>query len=136
VLVGQDAVCVYRRYGGEPGQLFFGVFDGHGQQGTSCAQFAKDKVCWASLALYIPDGGSLCCRGMPCEQCIYAQVPSLLLASPHFSSDPVEAFEEAMAECNEQLHASSIEDRLSGTTAIACLIRGRTIFVANVGDSR
>ena len=40
----QDAVCVYRRFGGDPEQVFFGVFDGHGQTGTSCAQFAKDKV--------------------------------------------------------------------------------------------
>ncbi|EIE18302.1 protein serine/threonine phosphatase 2C, partial [Coccomyxa subellipsoidea C-169] len=102
----QDAVCVYRRYGGDPNQLFFGVFDGHGQQGTSCAQFAKD------------------------------QVPAMLLSNAHFSTDPVRAFRETMAECNEQLHASSIEDGLSGTTAIACLVRGRTIYVANVGDSR
>lgn len=60
----------------------------------------------------------------------------MLLSSPRFSTDPVKAFREAMVECNEQLHASSIEDGLSGTTAIACLVRGRTIYVANVGDSR
>lgn len=40
----QDAVCAYRRFAGDPEQMFFGVFDGHGQHGTSCAQFAKDKV--------------------------------------------------------------------------------------------
>ena len=40
----QDAVCAYRRFAGDPEQVFFGVFDGHGQHGTSCAQFAKDKV--------------------------------------------------------------------------------------------
>lgn len=60
----------------------------------------------------------------------------MLLSNAHFSTDPVRAFRETMAECNEQLHASSIEDGLSGTTAIACLVRGRTIYVANVGDSR
>ncbi|BDA47891.1 Protein phosphatase 2C and cyclic nucleotide-binding/kinase domain-containing protein [Coccomyxa sp. Obi] len=102
----QDAVCVYRRYGGDSEQLFFGVFDGHGQQGTSCAQFAKDTV------------------------------PQLLLCSTVLSSDPVAAFSEAMFACNEQLRASAIDDSLSGTTAIACLIRGRAIYVANVGDSR
>jgi len=40
----QDAVCAYRRFAGDPEQVFFGVFDGHGQHGTPCAQFAKDKV--------------------------------------------------------------------------------------------
>jgi cGMP-dependent protein kinase 2 len=102
----QDAVCAYRRFGGDPEQLFFGVFDGHGQLGTSCAQFAKDKV------------------------------PANLLANPSFASNPVEAFRGAMTQCNQQLHISSIDDSMSGTTAIACLVRGRTLHVANVGDSR
>ena len=99
-------MCAYRRFGSDPEQLFFGVFDGHGQLGTSCAQFAKDKV------------------------------PSNLLASPSFASNPVDAFRAAMTQCNQQLHISSIDDTMSGTTAIACLVRGRTLHVANVGDSR
>ena len=41
----QDAVCAHRSFDGDPEQLFFGVFDGHGEAGTACAQFAKDKVC-------------------------------------------------------------------------------------------
>jgi len=40
----QDAVCAYRRFANDPEQAFFGVFDGHGVQGTACAQFAKDKA--------------------------------------------------------------------------------------------
>lgn len=40
----QDAVCAYQNFGNDPEQLFFGVFDGHGNYGTSTAQFAKDKV--------------------------------------------------------------------------------------------
>lgn len=64
------------------------------------------------------------------------QVPHLLLSSGSLSSDPVTAFGEAMFACNEQLRSSAIDDSLSGTTAIACLVRGRTVYVANVGDSR
>ena len=64
------------------------------------------------------------------------QVPANLLASPHFATNPVEAFRSAMTLCNNQLHLSSIDDSLSGTTAITCLIRGRMLHVANVGDSR
>ena len=67
---------------------------------------------------------------------LHIQVPSNLLASPHFATNPVEAFRAAMTLCNNQLHLSSIDDSLSGTTAITCLIRGRMLHVANVGDSR
>jgi serine/threonine protein phosphatase PrpC len=38
---------------------------------------------------------------------------------------------------NEKLHAdATIDDTLSGTTAISVLMRGRTMYVNNVGDSR
>ena len=40
----QDAYCVHTRFGGRPEEHFFGIFDGHGEFGTPCAQFAKDKV--------------------------------------------------------------------------------------------
>jgi hypothetical protein len=40
----QDSLCVHTAFGGEPDQAFFGVFDGHGEFGTQCSQFAKDKV--------------------------------------------------------------------------------------------
>ncbi len=129
----QDAVCVYRRYGGDSEQLFFGVFDGHGQEGTSCAQFAKDTVGPESSAILSAAFVS-CVRALSvgCS----TQVPHLLLSSAALSSDPVTAFGEAMFACNEQLRSSAIDDSLSGTTAIACLIRGRAVYVANVGDSR
>lgn len=35
---------MHTHFGGEPDQAFFGVFDGHGEYGTQCSQFAKDKV--------------------------------------------------------------------------------------------
>ncbi len=38
---------------------------------------------------------------------------------------------------NSQLHrVPDVDDSMSGTTAIAMLLRGRTVYVANVGDSR
>lgn len=40
----QDSLCIHTHFGGDPEQVFFGVFDGHGEYGTQCSQFAKDKV--------------------------------------------------------------------------------------------
>jgi len=37
---------------------------------------------------------------------------------------------------NLQLHADNLDDSMSGTTAITILVRGKTIYVANTGDSR
>ena len=40
----QDAVYVKKDFAGTPGQMFFGVFDGHGVRGEEAAQYAKTKV--------------------------------------------------------------------------------------------
>lgn len=49
---------------------------------------------------------------------------------------PEEAFRQAMLRTNQQLHTSAVDDSMSGTTAIICLLRGRQAWIANVGDSR
>jgi hypothetical protein len=40
----QDCFCVHTKFGGDPNCHLFGVFDGHGEHGTPCAQFARDRV--------------------------------------------------------------------------------------------
>lgn len=40
----QDAVIAYKNFANDPDLLFLGIFDGHGSNGTQCAQFAKEKV--------------------------------------------------------------------------------------------
>ena len=59
-----------------------------------------------------------------------------LVEDPRLSDAPEEAFRAAMLRTNEQLHNSAVDDSMSGTTAITCLLRGRKAYVANVGDSR
>ncbi len=65
-----------------------------------------------------------------------AQVPANLVMDPAFGAAPEEAFAEAVLTTNDQLHASAVDDAMSGTTAVAALVRGRALHVANVGDSR
>lgn len=102
----QDSFCIHTQFGKDPNDHFFGVFDGHGEYGTQCSQFVKKHLC------------------------------ENLLKDRHFSSDIVQAYHSAFTATNVQLHRHSIDDSMSGTTAITVLVRGRTLYIANVGDSR
>uniref|UniRef100_A0A1D1YQF2 protein-serine/threonine phosphatase n=1 Tax=Anthurium amnicola TaxID=1678845 RepID=A0A1D1YQF2_9ARAE len=102
----QDSFCIHTPFGTSPSDHFFGVFDGHGEYGAHCSQFVKRKLC------------------------------ENLLRHSQFDTDPVEACHAAFLATSSQLHSDSLDDTMSGTTAITVLIRGRTIYVANCGDSR
>ncbi|CAL9107557.1 unnamed protein product [Musa textilis] len=102
----QDSFCVKAQFQGNPGLHFFGVFDGHGNFGAECAAFVRDKL------------------------------TAVLSADPRLWENPTEACDSAFAATNSALHDSEIDDSMSGTTAITVLVRGDTLFVANVGDSR
>ncbi|KAF7819783.1 protein phosphatase 2C and cyclic nucleotide-binding/kinase domain-containing protein isoform X1 [Senna tora] len=102
----QDSFCIHTPFGTNPDDHFFGVFDGHGEFGTQCSQFVKRKLC------------------------------ENLLRNSKFRADAVEACHAAFLATNSQLHADILDDSMSGTTAITALVRGRTIYVSNSGDSR
>lgn len=103
----QDSFCACPRFAGEPDDHLFGVFDGHGEFGTPCSQFACDRLC-ENLAKH-----------------------------RLFRDDPPQALHAAFVSTNVQLHRyPGIDDSMSGTTGISVLLRGRTLYAANVGDSR
>lgn len=102
----QDSFCIHTPFGTNGDDHFFGVFDGHGEFGAQCSQFVKRKLC------------------------------ENLLRNSRFRTDAVEACHAAFLATNSQLHADSIDDSMSGTTAITMLVRGRTLYIANSGDSR
>ncbi|PRQ38957.1 putative protein-serine/threonine phosphatase [Rosa chinensis] len=102
----QDSFCVKTQLQGNPNIHFFGVFDGHGQFGTQCANLVKDRLV------------------------------EVLADDPTLPDDPVEAYNSAFLTTNSELHSSVIDDTMSGTTAITVLVVGNTLYVANVGDSR
>ncbi|KAI4376589.1 hypothetical protein MLD38_014335 [Melastoma candidum] len=102
----QDSFCIHTPFGTSPDDHFFGVFDGHGEFGAQCSQFAKKKLC------------------------------ENLLRHGKYREDAVEACHSSFLTTNSQLHADILDDTMSGTTAITVLVRGRTLYVANSGDSR
>lgn len=103
----QDSFTIHTCFGGDPNDHFFGVFDGHGEYGQHCSDFARKNL-WKNL-----------------------------LNDQHYPTDVVRAFHSAFLNTNAQLHKySQYDDSMSGTTGITILVRGRKVYVANVGDSR
>ncbi|KAF9618311.1 hypothetical protein IFM89_000946 [Coptis chinensis] len=102
----QDCFCVRTKVQGNPNLHFLGVFDGHGQYGTQCSNFVRDRLV------------------------------EILSEDPMLAEDPVKAYSSAFLSTNLELHDSEIDDSMSGTTAITVLVCGNTLFVGNVGDSR
>lgn len=102
----QDSFCIKTQLQGNPNLHFFGVFDGHGQFGTQCSNFVKNRLV------------------------------EVLVSDPGLTADPIKAFDSAFLRINTELHDSEIDDSMSGTTAITVLVVGDILYVANVGDSR
>ncbi|VFQ85281.1 unnamed protein product [Cuscuta campestris] len=102
----QDSYCIKSQLQGNPHVHFCGVFDGHGQFGTECSVFVKNRLV------------------------------DVLSNDPTLIEDPIKAFNSAFLTTNEELHNSDIDDSMSGTTAITALVVGDMLYVANVGDSR
>ncbi|TVU32563.1 hypothetical protein EJB05_24296, partial [Eragrostis curvula] len=102
----QDSFCIHTPFGTSPDDHFFGVFDGHGEYGAQCSQFVKRRLC------------------------------ENLLRDSCFQTDAVLALHSAFVATNSQLHADNLDDSMSGTTAVTILVRGKTMYIANTGDSR
>ncbi|KAK7387833.1 hypothetical protein VNO78_22628 [Psophocarpus tetragonolobus] len=103
----QDSFCITTQIQGNPNAHFFAVYDGHGQFGTQCSNFVKDRLV------------------------------DKLSNDPTLLDHPVQAYNSAFLATNQELHtATEIDDSMSGTTAITVLVIGDTLYVANVGDSR
>ncbi|CAL9048951.1 unnamed protein product, partial [Musa banksii] len=102
----QDSFYVKTQFQGNPDLHFFGVFDGHGDLGAQCSAFVRDRL------------------------------TDILAGDPRLWENTTEAYRSAFAATNMALHDSEIDDSSSGTTAITVLVRGDTLVVANVGDSR
>uniref|UniRef100_A0A0E0QBZ8 protein-serine/threonine phosphatase n=1 Tax=Oryza rufipogon TaxID=4529 RepID=A0A0E0QBZ8_ORYRU len=114
----QDAHLVATRFAGHPDLHLFAVFDGHGACGAACAGFARDALPRLLAGVGMGEGEEGGGRMVVVE-------------------DPAAAFREALPAANAEMHAADeVDDSMSGTTAVAALVAGGALHVANVGDSR
>jgi serine/threonine protein phosphatase PrpC len=78
-----------------------------------------------------------CCTSRDLVLCPLFQLLANLQADPaQLDTRPAAALASALVTANAQLRNASIDDTLSGTTACCTLVSGRSLHVANVGDSR
>jgi len=104
----QDACKVIPTYGGNPDEFLMAVFDGHGKVGDQVAYFARDHI----------------------EE-------TLAASRARYPHDLTKAHDDCFKSLNGRVHGHrDIDDTMSGTTAVSAFIKGRTIHVANIGDSR
>ena len=112
----QDAYCVHdKELCKSRDDAFFGVFDGHGKDGDGCAIFAKTNL----------------------PKAIQKRMTKLPLLAHR--DETHEALKRAHVATNVALRGdSTVDDSLSGTTAVSCYFHGRRnrITICNVGDSR
>ncbi|XP_063871878.1 probable protein phosphatase 2C T23F11.1 isoform X3 [Scylla paramamosain] len=90
----------------DPGTAFFAVYDGHG--GARIAQHAGKHL------------------------------HKSIVNRPEYSAGQIEAaVKQGFLDLDNAMQTDEVlKDELAGTTAICCLLRNRTIYCGNVGDSR
>jgi serine/threonine protein phosphatase PrpC/CRP-like cAMP-binding protein len=137
----QDAYLIKDKFSGQESDALFAVYDGHGRDGDLCAQFARDK-----MPGYLTKNINKAKQRE--AQNHRAQLDRMAERQPGL--DPLRTTElakeqmqnaclRAHVECNQAMHQDpSLDDSLSGTTAISVFFHGRRnrITVCNVGDSR
>eukprot|EP00746_Dinoflagellata_sp_MGD_P153938 gnl/MRDRNA2_/MRDRNA2_84547_c0_seq2.p1 gnl/MRDRNA2_/MRDRNA2_84547_c0~~gnl/MRDRNA2_/MRDRNA2_84547_c0_seq2.p1 ORF type:complete len:389 (+),score=57.75 gnl/MRDRNA2_/MRDRNA2_84547_c0_seq2:29-1168(+) len=104
----QDRGSVVYPFAGNPQQAFFAVYDGHGEGGEMVSQFTMNVV------------------------------PDMLEKHPGLVGNETAAFETAFINADRQLLAMKGKNYFNhrGTTALAALMRGNQLWVANAGDCR
>jgi len=111
---------------GDPNAYFLGVFDGHGSEGDLCAQFAARRLV-ASLQMEV----ATVLKKRKLSNRV-AELWDPLAERPRV----LDLFRRSFVNTNLLMHAAPFDTQLSGTTAVVCLVLGKTLLVGNCGDSR
>ncbi len=106
----QDNFCIKERFAGAQNRALFSVFDGHGSVGHECATFARDHLSknLSAIAASVGDKADL----------------------------SVDKATKAHVKTNTAMRSSSVDDGMSGTTAVSVLFNGHQLQIMNLGDSR
>ncbi|MCL7051501.1 hypothetical protein MKW94_020880 [Papaver nudicaule] len=112
--VNQDSALIYKEFGKGGGQ-FFGVFDGHGENGHKVSRMVIDRL--PKLLL---------------EQEGYRELVSTYLPN-EWRRECVSAFKVMDRELKLQ---KDFDCSCSGTTAVTILKQDQDLLIANLGDSR
>lgn len=105
--INQDSSSVNLAVNGSPTEHIFGVFDGHGAQGTGAATFVSDRLA------------------------------PMLIRLKSKNNTTVEALHKGCQVMNTMLrNEPEIDDSLSGTTVVVVWMNGVEVHVSNLGDSR
>ena len=116
----QDAGLVVPCFNGKSHQMFFSVFDGHGQTGHFCSAFIKKEFPVIALEKFTANG-----------------VADLAPGTLRDNEAAVrKAMEETFTTLDSKLCASNIDCMLSGSTAVSVFLCDKQCAVANAGDSR
>lgn len=138
--VNQDAMAACQDFAGHKGQIFCGVFDGHGPLGRDVARHVRDslpKKLSASLAPRAEDDAPSSNADVDsfdksdCTSSSDTSDEHQLLSS--WKSLIVKAFEDVDEELRQH---SGIDCLCSGTTAVTVVRQGDHLIIANLGDSR
>lgn len=141
----QDAYSITDRFGDARSQdAFFAVYDGHGRDGDLCAQFARDKMTgyMSKNIKKVKEKEATADKHKATLNRMASRNPDKFdeLSAIELSKAQMQgACLKAHVECNQAMHQDpSLDDSLSGTTAISVFVHGRRnrVTVANVGDSR
>ena len=106
----QDRTLAVPNFAGNPSMFLAAVFDGHGQNGEQCAEFAKTTV----------------------PKFLAEELGELHREDPFGAL--TQAFTRADADMARRMGKDAVE--FSGTTGTVALLQGSRLFVACVGDSR
>jgi serine/threonine protein phosphatase PrpC len=104
--VNQDSFFAHVNFANYPDLYFFGVCDGHGFYGGEVSGYVKQRL------------------------------PALLSQHPSIYTNPRKALNSEILRCNAELSQINLDVNFSGTTLVCVLIKGSTLYCANVGDSR
>ena len=104
--INQDRGCIAYPYNGSYNEALFLVLDGHGEAGDKVSEF------------------------------VMKQIVVTLEKHEDLAKDPTKALKDTFTRTNTALMVTLIPYMKSGTTCVGVYVRGSSLFVANVGDSR